>query len=187
MRVVASWKLPLPPFPLFSRAALATGWYLAWRTLPHTVGVLVGSVVIVNWVAPGRTIFGLPPWQGVAIVLMFPMYRLILDRIVADWTVKHWAVRPEESVWWAITWRNFEANTIAIVLGNIIDQVANPWLDPQPRWLAFVAAFGLVVVSFVTMLTVWGWITGRVLGRTSPFDNPLRMATPSRQVDETIR
>lgn len=141
---------------------------------------MVAAEVVASWAAPGTTIFGLPLSQGLAIVLMFPVYRLVLDRMVADLTMKHWELRPESSVWWPITWRNFEANSLAVVLGHVVHQTADPWLGTQPLWLAFVVTLGLAIATIVAMLTVWGWIAGRVLGRTPPFDDPPRMAALSR-------
>jgi hypothetical protein len=166
----------LPPFPFFSLAALAAGWYLAWRTLPHTIAVLIVSELIASRVAPGSSIVGLPVGQGLAIVLMFPVYRLILDGLVADFATTRWGIRPAGSVWWAITWRNFEANGLAVVLGRALDAIVDPWLAHQPRAVEIAAAVGQAMVTIVVLVMVWGWITGRVLARTPPFDEPLRMA-----------
>jgi hypothetical protein len=76
----------------------------------------------------------------------------VLDRLVGDFTLKRWARRPERSVWWPSTWRNFEANGLAVVVAR-----------------------GLAIATAVIMITVWGWITGRVLGRMPPFDDPIRL------------
>lgn len=106
---------------------------------------------------------------------MFPVDRLILDPVVTDWTVGQWGVPPQASVRWAITWRNFEANTVAVVLGHVLDQAVDAWLARLPRSLALTGALALAVLQALAMLTAWGWITGRVLGRTPPFGRPQPM------------